>query len=156
MTSVRNLRKSLAKPKAAWPKLTDFNQVVTLDLKEIKEGNKKAYILWMICGFTRFIRGAVIKTKDGVTTFESLMNNWNWVYGFPSKGFWSDNGGEFINKQMKELGAKYGLHMMTTPPYSPYSNGINERNHGSADITVKKLIAEDKSIDLQTAVNMAA
>ena len=99
----KKFRKSLARPKTAWPKLTDFNQVVTLDLKEITDGrNKKVYILWMICGFTRFIRGAVIKTKDATTTFESLMNNWNWVYGFPSKGFFSDQGGEFINKQMKE------------------------------------------------------
>ena len=94
----KRFKRSLAKPKVAWPRLHDFNQVVTLDLKEIKdEKGRKVYILWMICGFTRFARGAVLRKKDAKTTFEALMNFWNWVFGFPSKGFWSDNGKEFCN-----------------------------------------------------------
>ena len=30
------------------------------------------------------------------------------------------------------------------PSYSPWSNGLNERNHASVDITIKKLMEEHK------------
>ena len=41
------------------PKVTDFNAVVAPDLKKVKD----KYILWMICTFTRFAKGVVIKDK---------------------------------------------------------------------------------------------
>ena len=40
--------------------------------------------------------------------------------------------------------------------YSPMSNGINERNHYSADITVKKILDVDRTLYLQKAVIMAS
>ena len=58
----KEFKRSLARPKVALPKLNDFNQVVTLDLKDIdNEKKQKVHILWMCCGFTRFIKGVVIK-----------------------------------------------------------------------------------------------
>ena len=42
------------------------------------------------------------------------------------------------------------------PVYSPWSNGINERNHYSADIVVRKVMETDKKLGLQKAVNLAA
>ena len=52
--------------------------------------------------------------------------------------------------------SKLGLKIEFGPTYSPWSNGINERNHYSADIVVKKVQAADKSLRLQNAVDMAA
>merc|ERR1712002_220890 len=41
------------------------------------------------------------------------------------------------------------------PSYSPWSNGLNERNHASADITIRKLM-EDKRAPLTDALVKAA
>ena len=41
------------------------------------------------------------------------------------------------------------------PTFSPWSNGINERNHYIVDVAVKKIMGEDQKITLQEAVNMA-
>ena len=59
---------------------------------------------------------------------------------FPSLGFFSDNGGEFTNVTLDKLTSKLGLMVKFGLAYSPWSNGINERNHSSTDIMIKKLI----------------
>ena len=48
------------------------------------------------------------------------------------------------------------LQIKFGPVYSPWSNGINERNHYSADIVVRKVMETDKKLGLQKAVNLAA
>ena len=60
--------------------------------------------------------------------------------GFPSVGSWADNGQEFKNIQKEEFCVKMGISIRFGPPYSPWSNGINERNHASADLTLKKML----------------
>ena len=109
------------------PKSQSFNKVVTLDLKEF--GTK--HILWMIDSFKRFIQGKLIPNK------KALMDSWCINIGFPLQGFFADNGGEFANIKLDELTSKLGLTVKFGPSYSPWSNGINERNHASADITIK-------------------
>ena len=54
---------SNSKPLVAIPRATDFNSVVAVDLKIV--GNEN--ILWMVCAFTRFIKGIVIKDKNPET-----------------------------------------------------------------------------------------
>ena len=136
----------------ALPKVTDFNQVVSLDLKQFDEIN----VLWMICSFTRFCQGVVLKDKYAETIVEAMNTTWNWRFGFPSVGFWADNGTEFKNKEMNEFASKFGFKIAFGPTYSPWSNGLNERNHYSCDITVRKIMETDKKIGLAKAVAMAA
>ena len=50
---------SKSRPLVAVPRATDFNSVVAMDLKVVGDKN----ILWMICGFTKFIREIVLKVK---------------------------------------------------------------------------------------------
>merc|ERR1712030_98948 len=76
--------------------------------------------------------------------------------GYRTIGFWSDNSGEFMNAKMEEFVNKLGLKIKFTPSYSPWSNGINERNHYSCDIIVKKVMEENRKIALQEAVTMSA
>ena len=52
--------------------------------------------------------------------------------------------------------SKFGLKIEFGPTYSPWSNGINERNHYSADIVVRKVREMDQKLSLQCAVEMAA
>ena len=44
--------------------------------------------------------------------------------GHKLKKFWSDNGGEYVNKNFKDFCGKHGIIMETTAPYSPAQNGI--------------------------------
>ena len=67
--------KSVSKPKVTLPKSTDFNQVVTMDLKQM--GNK--YILWMICSFTKFMLGKLIPNKKADTILEAMNLTWHFI-----------------------------------------------------------------------------
>ena len=148
----QKLQKSQSKPKVALPKVTDFNQIVTLDLKLFGD----RYVLWLVDSFTRFIQGCVIKNKQAETVVEAVQSVWCLRFGYPSRGFWADNGNEFQNKDMSEFMSKLGLKIEFGPTYSPWSNGINERNHYSADIIVKKAQETDKNLSLQKAVDLAS
>ena len=55
----QKFKKSVPRPKTSFPKATDFNQIVTLDLKEIAG----KYILWIICSFTRYMFLFLIKRQ---------------------------------------------------------------------------------------------
>ena len=145
-------RKSLGIPKVAIPTVTEFNQKVTVDIKQVK----KASILWMVDAFTRLISGVVLKNKEASTVLYAITQNWCEKYGYPTEGFWADNGTEFQNKDMESLASAMGITIRFGPTYSPWSNGLNERNHYSADLTVKKVMEENDSISLEEAVSKAA
>jgi hypothetical protein len=147
----RNSR-SKSKPSVAIPRASDFNSVVSVDLKAMGE----KHILWMICSFTKFMKGLVVKDKTAETILKGLHGSWCMDLGFPTIGFWADNGGEFRNAKMEEFVNKLGIKIEFGPSYSPWSNGVNERNHYSCDVIVKKIMEEDKKISLQEAVNMAS
>merc|ERR1712237_167354 len=145
-------RKSMSRPIVALPKVTDFNQIVTLDLKQWKS----QLILWMVCSFTRFIKGVVIPHKEAVVVMKSVMKDWNCNFGIPSIGYWADNGSEFKNKKMMEFCNKNGLTIRFGPAHSPWANGINERNHASADKIIAKILEDDKKMTLEEAVAYAS
>ena len=95
----QKFQKSQSRPKVALPKVTDFNQVVTLDLKLFGE----KYVLWFVDSFTRFIQGCTLKNKQAETVVEAVQSVWCLRFGYPSTGFWADNGKEFQNKEMSEF-----------------------------------------------------
>merc|ERR1712115_17073 len=139
--------RSLAKPKIALPIASSFNEIVTLDLKQFGD----EYVLWCICAFTRFIQGRLLKNKKAETVINAIEECWNLPFGIPTLGYYADNGREFKNVKMDELVSKLGISISYGPAYSPWSNGINERNHASCDITIKKVM-EDKKTGLTDAV----
>ena len=75
--------------------------------------------------------------------------------GFPLHGFFTNNGGEFSNIKLEKLTGKLGLTVKLGPAYSPWSNGLNERNHASADLTIRKLM-EEKRTPLSNSLIKAA
>ena len=117
----QKFKKSIARPRVTLPKATSFNEVVTLDLKEF--GTK--YVLWMIDSFSRFMVGRLITNKKADTIMQAIMDNWCMNLGFPTHGFYADNGGEFSNIKLDELMSKLGLIVKFGPAYSPWSNSIN-------------------------------
>ena len=110
----------------------------------------------MVDSFTRFIQGKIIPNKRADTIIQALTDSWCMSVGFPSQGFFADNGGEFANIKLEELTSKLGLTVKFGPSYSPWLNGLNERNHASADITIKKLIDEHKTSITDTLVKADA
>ena len=108
-------KKSNSKPTLAIPRATDFNSVVAVDLKIV--GNEN--ILWMVCAFTRFIKGIVIKDKNPETIIKGIHEAWCLDVGFPTVGFWVDNRGEFRNMKMEEFVNKLGIKIDFTPAFSP-------------------------------------
>ena len=67
----------------------------------------------------------------------------------------ADNGVEFSNVKLDELTSMLGLTVKFCPAYSPWSNGLNERNHASPDLTIKKL-KEEKKVRLSNYLVMVA
>ena len=110
----------------------------------------------MVCEFTRFIKGIGKRDKNPYPIIKGVHEAWCLDIGFPTVGFWADNGVEFRNMKMEEFVNKLGIKIDFTPAFSPWSNGVNERNHYSCDIIVKKAMEEDKKLKLQTVVNMAS
>ena len=55
---------------------------------------------------------------------------------------------------MKEYVRKLGLTHKTTPSFSPWSNGLNERNHSTVDRSVTKIRIQNPEIPLQEAVDL--
>ena len=101
------------------------------------------------------MKGLLIPNKKADTIIEAINVTWNLNVGFPSVCFFADNGGEFANTKLDELTSKLGLTVRFGPSYSPWSNGLNERNHASADITIKKMM-EDRKMPLTDALVKAA
>ena len=108
----------VAWPRVSLPRATSFNEGVTLDLKEF--GSK--YVLWMINAFSRFIVGKLITNKKVDTIIQALTDSWCMLLGFPSHGFFADNGGEFANVKLDKLTSKLGLMVKFGPAFSPWSN----------------------------------
>ena len=120
------------------PKATSFQKDVTLDLKEF--GAK-----WIVDSFTRFTQEKLISNKKADTIINAVNDYWCMSVRFPFICFFTDNSGEFSNIKLEELTSKFGLTVKVGPSYSPWSNRINERNHASADLTIKKLMKEHKT-----------
>ena len=71
------------------------------------------------------------------TIINALTDSRYMSVGFPSQGFFADNGGKFVNIKLDELTSKLRLTVRFGPSYSPWPISLNERNHASADITIK-------------------
>ena len=78
---------------------TDFNSVVAVDLKMMED----KYILWMVCGFTKFIRGRVINDKSPKSIIKAILEAWCMNVGYPTVGFWAGYSEEFRNMKMEEF-----------------------------------------------------
>ena len=128
-------------PKISTVRPKSFNEIVTVDLKI--NITKTSHVLWLIDPFSRLVKGCEVKTKTAQEVVSSIEDKWFYSVGCPRKGVWGDNGTEFANNEMEKLCKKWNISFAAGPPYSPWSNGSNERNHHSCDKILKKLILEN-------------
>ena len=104
-------------------------------------------------------RAIIIKDKNASTIVKGIIDCWvigkGIGPGMPSK-FIFDNGGEFNNADVIDLAEKYSINMhAVTAAHSPFSNGLCERNHEVVDRIMEKLLADDKKIKPEDALNHA-
>ena len=153
-------KRSPPRPKVGLPKAKDVNEVVSIDLKILKKtGKKEIGILYLHDEFSKLIKGKVINDKNKDTIIKGIESKWIFGDGagpgHPSRGFFSDNGGEFLNDDLIDFAAALDITIRMTAAYSPWMNGSCERNHATVDKLVEKIREDEPKIDLQKAVDLA-
>lgn len=142
-------KKTPARPVTCMPLAKEFNEVVAMDLKEWKPGT---YFLHLIDLATRFSLAAVIHRKTPSTIIDKVMTLWIGSGMGPPKKFLADNGGEFANEEFRSMAENLNIEVLNSAGYSPWQNGVCERNHAVVDDCVKKILADSPSLDLEVAL----
>ena len=143
-------RKTPARPVVGLPLATEFNGVVVMDLKEKVKG--KVWYLHLIDAATRFSVSNVIYNKKPATVIDKIMTSWIGAgFGAPAK-FLADNGGEFANAEYRDMCENLNVECCNTAAYSPWQNGLCERNHAVVDEMVEKLLADTPAMPIEVAL----
>ena len=146
-------KRTPSRPIVSMNMASEMNDIVALDLKEYKKND--IYFLHMIDLATRFSRTYITRSKEPKVIVEGIITTWlGSGLGAPRK-FLCDNGGEFANNTLLDLCKNMNIEIMHTSAYSPFSNGICERNHTVIDDMVYKIKAEQPDLDLEIAVAWA-
>ena len=145
----KRFKKPPPKPIVCIPLAKELNESVAMDLNEIDSRS----VLHMIDHATRFSKACVIPSKKKEVIVSKICEIWISLFGIP-KRILSDNGGEFNNEDLREMGEKLNSTITTTAAESPWSNGINERHNAiSGDMIVK--VKRDVGCSLDVAVTWA-
>lgn len=145
----KKFKKPPPRPIVAMPLSTEFNETVAMDIKFIM-GHP---VLHLIDHVTRYSAACRLNNKKPESVIQAILSHWIRIFGHP-KYFLFDNGGEFDNKEMKELCEKFNIHIKTTAAESPWSNGLCERGNAIlADMVLK--ISQDSNCPLDLAIPWA-
>ena len=144
-------KRSPDRPSIAFPFANDFNACVAMDLK-IWNGKP---ILYIIDCFTRFTVGTVIKSKTPDDVVKAFMTHWIRYFQKP-KEIITDQGTEFTGAVIMEAMSKLDIKIHTTAAYSPWSNGLCERNHALVDNILSRVLTDFPDMDLETALAWAS
>ena len=97
-------------------------------------------------------KGKYIRNKKPATIIQAIVDSWivgdGVGPGHPTRGFWSDNGGEFLNEDMIDFAAALDITIRMTAACSPLRNGGCERSHATVDRIVEKILEEDPKIPI--------
>ena len=103
---------------------------------------------------TGYSAAVVVQNKRKETIVENFIMHWVNKFGVPDK-ILSDNGGEFNNADLRDMGENLNTEVLTTPAESPWSNGICERHNAVISDMLKKLMKESPKCKLQVALAWA-
>jgi transposase InsO family protein len=145
----KQYKKTPARPVVSLPLATEFNEVVAVDLKEWKPN---VYFLHLIDIATRFSLAAVIRKMTPEVITEKIMKLWIGSGMGPPKKFLADNGGEFANEIFRDMCENVNIEVLNTAAYSPWQNGICERNHAVVDNCVEKILEDQPNLNLEIAL----
>jgi transposase InsO family protein len=92
--------------------------------------NKAKYVIIFIDDFSRYTWVYFLKLKSDV--FEYLKDFKHLVENQTRKRIkkiCTDNGGEYVNKDVEHICSKSGIELQHTIPYTPQQNGLAERKN---------------------------
>ena len=112
--------------------------VVSLDLKERKVGHYN-YILYGVDNFNSLVFASFLRTKKTEEVINKIFTYYAASGSCIPKKFYSDNGTEFCSDAFKEMAEMLGVEVVTTAPYSPWSNGKVEKIHHVVDMIYDKV-----------------
>ena len=118
------------------PMASTFNEKVCMDLK--KWGNR--WILHMIDMWSRFSVSVFVDRKKPSDIIDKIMTSWVGAGFGIMKCILTDNGGEFSSDEMREVCSILNVQTLTTAAFSPFQNGLCERNHAVIDNMLKKMV----------------
>ena len=150
-------RKKQSRPKTALPKARALNEAVSMDLKPVssllEDSSDKRQILYIMDEFSRYTVAAISKSKEPESVAKIILDEWCLKgMGYPSGYFFCDNGTEFKGNLIEAIAKKTGIKVKLTPSYSSWSNGGIERKHGAIDLTIKKMMEDDKDLNIEDAL----
>ncbi|SPO27395.1 uncharacterized protein UTRI_10512 [Ustilago trichophora] len=103
----------------------------------------KRYMVTFVDDFSRHVTGVPIETKDKVATaFYFYSIHMEGRTGKKLSMLLSDNGGEFVNKEMDDYMRRRGIVHRRTAPYTPQQNGIAERMNRTVMDMVRCMLYE--------------
>ena len=157
----RKHQKNPSKPKVGLPKAREVNEIVCIDLKPVAtliNKDDRRHVVYFVDSFSNFTNAGISKSKEAESVAEVILRKWclgGGGLGYPTRGFFCDNGGEFRKDFLEEICRRLNIKIQLTPSYSPWSNGGCERRHGAIDLTIKKLMDDDKSLKVEEALEHA-
>ena len=101
---------------------------------------------------TRFLVANFIPNKKPCQIIETIIKKWIGAgYGVMNAAH-NDLGGEMTNEELTDVASKLDIQMTTTAAYSPHQNGVNERNHYTVDLMMKKMLDSDATMTPEDAL----
>ena len=122
------------RPSVCMPMAREFNEIVAMDLKSVREN---LWILYKIDMFTRYTMATLITRKQPSQATNALLKRWVGIFGIMGKVL-TDNGGEFSADEIKDVGSLLDVEV-TTGAESSFQNGLCERVHSVTDNILAKL-----------------
>ena len=89
---------------------------------------------------SRYPEAVPLKTIDTETVAEALVNIFSRL-GVPGE-ILSELGTQFVSDCMKEVTRFLSIKQITTTPYHPMCNGLNEKFNGTMKLILKRLCSE--------------
>ena len=141
------------RPCVGLPLAQSFNDVVAMDLHELR-WIQKTWFVHFIDEYSRFSVAGIINNKLAETIVNALVNHWIVVLlqQGPPRGMHMDNGREFNNDVLRSLCRRYGITLLPTTPYSPWSNGLCERHNEVLAQMLQKTIDDDPRLPSEPAL----
>ena len=152
--SCARYKRTPSTPVVGLPMATKFNEVVALDLKQFTGIN--GYVIYMVDMFSRFCKARVISNKKPETVIKAFTMEWIAAGMGPPGKILVDNGGEFANNELNDLSEQLNFEICVTSAYSPWSNGLCERNHAVVDKSVLKMMYDGFPLKIALAWSINA
>lgn len=130
-------------PSREGPKATEVGDLVHLDLVHAENKNElNCYFLLSKDEFSEFCFVHHLNNKSDVHwILAQFLIDFEFLSGKRVKATQSDNGSEFLNRNVKLLLLKENIKHLTSSPYTPQQNGVAERAVRTINTMARALLA---------------